>query len=185
MALTLFPCPCLGSLGAFGHSGPCRSLLFLLHQSLLLHALQPCLVDACAPSLTWLQYASSCSSAPLHLFSTLPPGHSLRQRYKGITHLLRTLMTPIISGRVQTCPPGFPRTSHTGGPPESGLSLPLWTISHVLPTSAAPWEHLPSECRHAGSPLTALLVRGYFYLVCQRVVKRMGFGIRLSRVLIL
>ena len=58
-------------------------------------------------------------------------------------------MTLIISGRVQTPPcPFFLSISHTRGPPVgSGLSLPLWTHLHLLPISAAPWEHLPSEVR--------------------------------------
>lgn len=60
-----------------------RAPLLLLHWPLLLQPHQRCLVDCYPLSLRQLQYFSlqPCS---LHLFSTRPPGQSLKQRNEGV-----------------------------------------------------------------------------------------------------
>ena len=98
-------------------------------------------------SLRWLQYASHCSPAPLHLFSTGPPGRSQRQRDEGVTCSKLEWLWLFLAG--SKLPPALFSEHFTYSRPSSGVwpQPPSMDHLHLLPISAAPWEHLPSEVR--------------------------------------
>lgn len=110
---------------------------------------QHCLVDSLLLSLRRLQYASHCSPAPLHLFSTRPPGRSQRQRDEGVTCSKLEWLWLFLAESKLPPPPFFLRfhilEAFQWGLASASLYGPISHHLHLLPISAAPWEHLPSE----------------------------------------